>query len=64
MRVSIDTRRCGCSGFCEKIAPAVFLLPPRGASQVVDAGPPPELHAAVREAAQMCPTQAIAVEEP
>lgn len=63
MRVRIDPVRCGCSGFCERIAPGVFALPPSGASEVIDATPAPDQHDAVREAATMCPTGAIIVED-
>jgi ferredoxin len=62
MRVSIDPLRCGGTGYCQRLLPEVFRLPPGGPAEVREA-PGPELAERVREAEALCPTRAIRVEE-
>ena len=51
MRVSIDTDACMGTGFCGRIAPQLFRLNKTTlVSSVLQAGVPPELEGAAREA--------------
>lgn len=62
MQIRIDRERCMGSGSCQFHAPHVFDLDDDCKAIVVDAeGDSPE---AVRNAAEGCPTHAIALEEP
>jgi ferredoxin len=57
--VTIDPLRCGCTGYCVRLAPEVFRLPESGPAEVVVAHPDAELANSAREAAAVCPTNAI-----
>jgi ferredoxin len=61
MKVSVDRSVCQSHGQCVMAAPEVFDLDD-GLNLNYDATPADELRGAVREAALMCPTQAITVE--
>lgn len=64
MRVIVDHDKCCGAGQCALLAPRVFDQQDDGKVIVLDATPPTELHAAVREAACVCPGAAIRVEAP
>jgi ferredoxin len=57
--VTVDPLRCGCTGYCVRLAPAVFRLPESGPAEVVTAHPDAGLADSAREAAAVCPTNAI-----
>jgi ferredoxin len=59
MRVSVDERRCCGAGQCVRIAPRVFDQRDDGIVLLRDEAPEEELHAAVREAVDVCPSGAI-----
>ncbi|RII20580.1 Ferredoxin-2 [Streptomyces sp. YIM 130001] len=60
MNVTVDEDKCCGAGQCVLIAPVVFdQREEDGVVDLLDAAPPPEHHAAVREAATVCPTAAI-----
>ena len=63
MRVLIDENKCCGAGQCVMIAPRVFDQRDDGIVILLDAAPPTELHAVVREAACVCPGAAIALDE-
>jgi ferredoxin len=63
MRVKVDVMRCIASGACRLTAPAIFGQDEDGIVRVLDAEPPPELHAAARAAAAGCPAAVITIEE-
>ncbi|MDC0674433.1 ferredoxin [Nannocystis radixulma] len=63
MRVIVDTEKCCGAGQCVLIAPKVFDQRDDGIVVLLDAAPPSELHAAVREAACVCPGAAIRLGE-
>ena len=63
MRITVDLGLCQGHGVCESEAPDVFRVSKDNVVEVLDAAPPAELHAAAREAAKHCPTQAISIEE-
>lgn len=60
MRVSVDEDKCCGAGQCVLTAPEVFdQRDEDGIVVVLDAEPPQEQHAAVRESADVCPAAAI-----
>ncbi len=61
LKVSVDKTRCVASQTCIMIAPKAFVLDEDGQSSV--AAPEEELEETVRDAAAMCPTGAILIEE-
>ena len=64
MRVVVDVERCRGAGQCALTAPEVFDQDEQdGTVVVLEAQPPPELHHAVRVAAQLCPNAVIRLEE-
>lgn len=64
MRVFVDTNVCQAHGDCVLTAPAVFDLDDEGnVVSLLDSAPEEELWARVREAADLCPTNAIRIEE-
>jgi ferredoxin len=63
LEVTIDPLVCACTGYCVQIAPAVFDLPDDdGPTVILDPHPPMDLIHELREAENLCPTQAIRVE--
>ncbi|MFD7459858.1 MULTISPECIES: ferredoxin [unclassified Streptomyces] len=64
MKVTVDDSRCCGSGQCVLLAPEVFDQREDDATVVLlDATPPDGLHAAVRDAAAMCPSEVITVDD-
>ncbi|XXT21192.1 ferredoxin [Sorangium sp. So ce429] len=63
MRVRVDEVKCCGAGQCVLVAPRVFDQRDDGIVILLDEAPPEELHAAVREAASVCPCAAILLEE-
>jgi ferredoxin len=62
MKVSVDPELCQCTGFCVRIAPAIFSLPPDAQiAHVILDQPGPEYAESAREAEDACPTNAIRV---
>jgi ferredoxin len=59
MKVIVDFDVCASTGACANRAPAVFEVRDDGYLYVLQEEPPEELHAAVRDAADLCPTGAI-----
>ena len=62
LTVSVDQSACAGSGLCTMAAPSVFDLPADGQTVVTDPHPPIDLFDDLREAAVMCPRQAIQVD--
>ena len=60
MNPSVDQELCIGCGLCADIAPSVFELGDDGFSHVIGPGGP-GVDGAVREAAESCPTSAIAL---
>jgi ferredoxin len=63
MRVAVDPAQCGCTGYCVRLLPEVFSLVDGETARAVAGDIPAHLIAAVREAAEVCPTNAIRIEE-
>jgi ferredoxin len=64
MKITVDEAKCCGAGQCVMIAPEVFdQRDDDGIAVLLDAEPPQEEHAAVQEAASVCPATAIALTE-
>jgi ferredoxin len=63
MKIEVDLGLCQGHGVCESEAPDVFHVSKDNQVEVLETSPPPELHAAAKEAAKHCPTQAITILE-
>jgi ferredoxin len=64
LRVTADRDICVGAGTCLRIASRIFDQDQDdGLVVLIDATPPPELHEAVREAADNCPSGAIWLDE-
>ena len=64
MRIVVDVERCRGAGLYALTAPEVFDQDEEdGTVVVLDDEPPPELHQAVRMAAQLCPNAVIRLVE-
>jgi ferredoxin len=60
MNIAVDEAKCCGAGQCVLAAPDVFdQRDEDGIVVLLDAAPPLSRHATVREAAQLCPAQAI-----
>lgn len=62
MKATVDDQRCRGHGVCHTICPEVFELTDDGYSVAAEADVPTELEAAVSEAVESCPEQAITAE--
>ncbi|MBF8184996.1 ferredoxin [Nonomuraea sp. K274] len=64
MKVTVDRDKCCGAGQCVLLAPDVFDQDEDdGIVLLLDPSPAQERHAIVREAASVCPTGAISLEE-
>lgn len=65
MRVTINPATCIASGNCSRTAPRVFanLDEDDGFVSLIDEDPPEADWASVREAAELCPSATIRIEE-
>ncbi|EWC61088.1 Ferredoxin [Actinokineospora spheciospongiae] len=64
MKVTVDEDRCCGAGQCVLLAPDVFdQRDEDGIVVLLDPAPRPDLHEAVREAAEVCPAAAIEIAE-
>lgn len=62
MKVAVHEERCVGSGNCVLTAPRIFdQSDDTGTVVLLDGNPPPELERQAREAANLCPGQAISV---
>jgi len=64
MRVRVDPTQCGCSGYCVRLVPQVFCQGEGGVARAIEGEVLPSLIDTVREAAAVCPTSAISIDEP
>ncbi|GLY70672.1 ferredoxin [Amycolatopsis taiwanensis] len=64
MKITVDEDKCCGAGSCVLAAPKVFdQREEDGIVILLDAEPPAEQHAAVREAANVCPASVIELSE-
>lgn len=63
MKVTVDFDSCVSTGSCARVCPEVFELRDDGYLYVLQEEPGEELRASVTEAAELCPTSAITVED-
>ena len=63
MRVVVDYDVCASTGACMQTCPEVFEVRSDGFLYVLQEEPPEEHWAKVRDAAEVCPTGAITIEE-
>lgn len=62
-RVRVDESRCIGAGRCALTAPGIFDQREDGMVILLDTAPAPQLRAAVRRAVDLCPSEAIVIEE-
>lgn len=62
MRVVVDFDVCASTGSCAQVCPEVFEVRTDGFLYILIEEPGEPLHAAVAQAADMCPTGAITLE--
>ena len=62
-KVHVDMDKCIGAGHCVLRAPKIFDQREDGMVILLDPAPPGELLAAARKAADLCPSQAITIEE-
>jgi ferredoxin len=63
VNISVDQDKCCGAGTCVLLAPDVFdQRDEDGIVVLLDAQPPADLHADIREAASVCPAGAITVD--
>ncbi len=63
MRVVVDFDVCASTGSCMQVCPEVFEVRSDGYLYILMEEPPDALADKVREAAEVCPTGAISLEE-
>ena len=63
MKVVVDLDVCSSTGTCVRVCPEVFEFRTDGSLNILQGEPPVELHDKVRQAADLCPTAAISLEE-
>jgi ferredoxin len=63
MKVKVDFDVCASTGGCMQVCPEVFEVRTDGYLYILQEEPASELHDRVREAADLCPTAAITLDE-
>jgi ferredoxin len=63
MKVIVDYDVCASTGSCVQVCPEVFEVRSDGYLYVLQENPGPELATKVGEAADLCPTGAISIED-
>ena len=63
MKVNVDFDLCASTGACMQVCPEVFEVRSDGYLYVLEEHPGPELAGKVREAADLCPTGAISIDD-
>lgn len=62
-RVEVDADLCQGHAMCEMEAPDAFTVPRRGIVEITDTEPPDEMRDDVERAIEMCPTQALFINQ-
>ncbi|HEX6794967.1 MAG TPA: ferredoxin [Casimicrobiaceae bacterium] len=63
MKIVVDFDACMGNAQCMRAAPTVFEVREDGFLYILQEEPPESLRMAVEEAARLCPTQAITIED-
>lgn len=63
MRIVVDLEACESNALCMGVAPEIFEVPDDAPVRVINEHPSEDLRAKAEEAARVCPTQAITVED-
>ena len=64
MKIILDLGRCNGYGSCVLAAPTVFKIHSSGDfAEVINTSPPESLRTQIIEAARVCPTRAIQIDE-
>ncbi len=63
MKIVFDASRCKRHGQCRGAAPELFDFAPDGSLVVLQEHPPEELREAAEDAVDVCPEQAISIED-
>ena len=63
MRVVVDYDVCASTGSCMQVCPEVFEVRSDGYLYILQEEPGEELRGKVEQAAELCPTGAISIEE-
>ncbi|MDZ4177693.1 MAG: ferredoxin [Coriobacteriia bacterium] len=63
MKPTVDRDLCIGCGTCEETCPEVFRLGDDGISMVINENIEPELYGPVRDAEDLCPVDAIRIDE-
>lgn len=63
MRIVVNFDLCASTGACTQVAPEIFEIKSDGYLYINVEEPTGELEAKAREAAELCPTAAISIEE-
>jgi ferredoxin len=61
MKIVVDFERCQSNALCMSSAPEVFEVRDDGFLYILNEDPGADLEAGIREAAKLCPTQAISL---
>ena len=62
-RIAVDLDLCQGHAMCELEAPDYFRVPKRGKVEILDTEAPDEARDEVERAVEMCPTQALLIQE-
>jgi ferredoxin len=63
MKVTVDFDVCASTGACMQVAPEVFEVRSDGYLYILQEEPGPELADKVKQAADLCPTAAISIDD-
>ena len=63
MKVNVDFDLCASTGACMQVAPEVFEVRSDGYLYILQEEPAGDAEAKAREAAELCPTGAISIED-
>jgi len=63
MKVTVDFDVCASTGACMQVSPEVFEVRSDGYLYILQENPGADVAATVREAADLCPTAAITIED-
>jgi len=63
MKIVVNWALCEGNGKCEEVAPELFKLDDEDELQVLNENPPEDLRAKAEAAVQLCPKNALSIED-